>query len=182
MSFDGKAFGEEVVAAVRALVDRDLGQILDRLQRVEGRLDRIDQRIDAVALRGVPAVDESAIVARVIDAVRPYVDVRVQEAFAEIPMLSAEAVRPLVEQEVCEAVERLKREKTANRLVASMVINRSGMLIAQTDDGEYRNLGAVAEPQSEAHWFDEAITLGVKALPAPAMRGGSDAASRPSHA
>lgn len=173
MTFDGKAFGEEVVAAVRELVDRDLGQILDRLQRAEGRLDRIDQRIDAIALRGVTnVVDETAIVSRAIRAVTPYIDERVQEAVAAIPTLSADDVRPMVEQEVAAAVAKLKEEKSGSQRVAAMTINRSGILIAQTDDGEYRSLGAVVEHQAEEFSYDEAITLGVRALPAPTMRGG----------
>lgn len=171
--FDGVKFGEEVVAAVKAHVDRELSPILERLERADGRFDRIDQRIDAVALRGVTnPVDESAIVARAIDAMRPYVDSRVQDAVAAISPLTIEDVRPIIEIEVAAAVAKLKEEKSGSQRVAAMTINRSGILIAQTDDGEYRSLGTVAEPQSQAHWFDDAITLGVRALPAPTMRGG----------
>ncbi|ORE92691.1 hypothetical protein ATO13_17259 [Stappia sp. 22II-S9-Z10] len=37
MSFDGKAFGEEIVAAVRGYVDRRLFEMEGRLQAVETR-------------------------------------------------------------------------------------------------------------------------------------------------
>ncbi|WP_414462779.1 hypothetical protein [Hyphomicrobium sp. DY-1] len=173
MSFDGKALGEEIVKAVRSHVEKKLGPVLERLDRADQRFDRLDNRIDAIALRGVTnVVDETAIVSRAINAVRPYIDERVQEAVAAIPAITVDDVRPMIESEVAAAVTKLKVEKSASRRVASITINRSGVLIAETDDGEYRNLGPVAEPQSQAHWFDDAITLGVRALPAPSIGQG----------
>ncbi|CCB65237.1 hypothetical protein [Hyphomicrobium sp. MC1] len=170
-TFDGKKFGEDIVAAVDTYIEREIAPVLERQERVERVFDRLDGRIDAIALRGVAAhVDENAIIARTVDAVTPFIDERVQEAVASIPALTADDVRPLIETEVAAAVERLKKEKTASQRVAAMTINRSGILIAQTDDGEYRSLGAVVEHQAEEFSYDEAITLGVRALTAPSIR------------
>jgi hypothetical protein len=171
-TFDGKAFGEEIAAAVRGHVERKLAPILDRLERVEQRFDRLDTRIDAVALRGVSAViDENSIVARAIEGIEPYIDERVRESVAAIPAPTIDDVRPIIESEVAAAVARLKQAKPASRNVASMHINRKGALLATMDDGWLENLGPVVEHHASAFSFEDVIADSVRLLPRPETYG-----------
>jgi hypothetical protein len=166
-TFDGKKFGAEVAEAVKLNIERKTAPILERLERAERRFERLDQRIDAIALRGVAGVDENAIVDRAVQVLNPLIDERVRDAVAAIAIPTIDDIRPVIEAEVARAVARLNEAKPQSRSVSSMTINRKGSLVVAMDDGEYRNLGAVVEHREDEYSFEDAIANGLKALPRP---------------
>lgn len=151
--FDGKAFGQEVVAAVKAHVDKSLAPVMERIGKIEARMSEMD----AEALRDLDAVKaDMETLRKAVDAIPAPAE---PPALPDIPALVAEAVealptpepgksvtlddvRPLVEEAVQRAVEAIPAPKDGCG-VKELLIDRDGALVATMDDGRMKNLGAV---------------------------------------
>lgn len=177
--FDGKAFGQEVVAAVKAHVDKSLAPIMARLDAIEAKMKEpaaVDEddlaavKSDVESLRKAIA-DLPAPVAPEL----PDIPALVAEAVAAIPApepsksVTLDDVRPLVEEAAQKAVSALPAPKDGCG-IKELLIDREGSLVATFDDGRMKNLGLVvgkdAEPVDMAA-IERSIAEKVAAIPAP---------------
>lgn len=177
--FDGKAFGQEVVAAVKAHVDKSLAPIMARLDAIEAKMKEpaaVDEddlaavKSDVESLRKAIA-DLPAPVAPEL----PDIPALVAEAVAAIPApepsksVTVEELAPMVAESVQKAVSALPAPKDGCG-IKELLIDREGSLVATFDDGRMKNLGLVvgkdAEPVDMAA-IERSIAEKVAAIPAP---------------
>lgn len=117
--FDGKAFGAEIVGAVKAHMAESLAPVISRLDALERRID------DATA----PSVGEGDLVAvkAEMEAIRGYV-------FEKLDKLNAEAALPAAKD---------GKDGADGVGLAGAIIDRGGNLVVTLTDGTTRELGAV---------------------------------------
>jgi hypothetical protein len=167
MAFDGKAFGAEIVGVVKDFVSRELAPLAARLASIEKRLaempapkDGKDADPEMVAslvterLRG--DLQELRDIVRSMPEwpVSPDIPAMIAEAVAALPApqdgksITADDVRPLVEECVTKTVEALPVPKDGNPGkdgvgLAGALIDRGGNLVVTLTDGTTRELGIV---------------------------------------
>jgi hypothetical protein len=158
--FDGKAFGLEIVGAVKAHVADVLAPILARMDAMEAKLampvvgdDLSSIRSDLENLK-----KEIGNVSRPI-AAEPLPDIPalVAEAVAKLPApldgksVTLDDMRPLVKAEVAEAVASMPQARDGEPGkdgkdgvgLAGAVINREGDLVVTLTNGEAKTLGPI---------------------------------------
>ncbi|QOF71466.1 hypothetical protein IG197_27620 [Aminobacter sp. SR38] len=163
MAFDGKAFGAEIVDVVKDFMSKELAPLAARMADIEQRLaelpapkDGKDADMDEVRrIIGAEFGDlKSAIEAIAPAPEMPDIAALVSGAVAALPApqdgksVTAEDLRPLVEQCVAKAVEALPVPKDGNPGkdgvgLAGALIDRAGNLVVTLTDGTTRDLGPV---------------------------------------
>lgn len=101
MTFDGKAFGQEIVGVVKAYVADMLGPINARLDAIERRLDSLPQPRDG---RDGKDADPAEVAALVAEQMKAELD-EIRAAIPEVPELPD--IPALVKEEVAAAVSAL---------------------------------------------------------------------------
>lgn len=115
--FDGKAFGQEVVAAVKAHVDKSLAPVLARLDVIEAKMKE-PAAVDEDDLEAVKSDVESlrkaiAAIPAPVEPVLPDIPAMVAEAVAALPApepgksVTLDDVRPMVEEAAQKAIAAL---------------------------------------------------------------------------
>lgn len=178
MTFDGKAFGAEIVSAVKAHMADAIGPIIARLDAMEKQLDALPSPKDG------KDADEDAIIARVTEkmaseiaeiraaASLPDIEGLVKEAVAAIPApqdgksVTLDDVRPMIEEGISAAVAALPEPKDGCG-IKNLLIDRSGNLVATMDDGRISDLGPVVGKDADVAALEKFIVEKIDALPKP---------------
>ncbi|MDX0572168.1 hypothetical protein GOD68_18230 [Sinorhizobium medicae] len=166
MTFDGKAFGAEIVGVVKGYLEKEIAPLLSRMEALEKRLDAIpapvDLSADIVALKTaveaivIPEIPELPGMPELPD-IAAMVDEAVSAAVAAIPApqdgkcVTVEDAAPLIASEVEKRVSELPQAKDGidgqpgkdGVGMASAMIDRDGNLVITTTVGETKNLGPV---------------------------------------
>lgn len=144
MTFDGKAFGEDVVSIVQSYVGREIAPLKAENEELRRRLATLEDRQPE---KGEPGADGergadgvSPDPGAVAEAFREQVQRMVDEAVAALP--PAEQGPPGEKGEPGERGEKGEDGKDG-RGVADLLIDRNGALVASMDDGTTKNLGPV---------------------------------------
>lgn len=166
MAFDGKAFGAEIVDVVKDFMSKELAPIAARLASLEKRIDEMPvpkdgKDADTDQIVSTVTVKLDADLSSIREALDEFdkrlpVDLQrmVDQAVAAIPApqdgksVTAEDIRPLVEQCVSKAVEVIPVPKDGNPGkdgvgLAGALIDRAGNLVVTLTDGTTRDLGPV---------------------------------------
>lgn len=112
MTFDGKAFGQEVVAAVKAHVDQSLAPVIDRLAAVEKAISAALTDADMDAVKSDVESLRKAIASLPVSVAPelPDIPAMVADAVAALPepepgkSVTLDDVRPLIEEAAQKAV------------------------------------------------------------------------------
>lgn len=169
--FDGKAFGAEIVSAVKAHIADSLKPVMDRIDAIERRLDEAPAPKDVdfeeiKAMVQTSAAEAVAAVKAQVDAwqapevpdVAPMIEQAVKDAVAAIPApqdgksVTLDDVAPLIAEAVSEAVRAIPVPKDGDPGepgapgrdgldVKDMFRAEGGKLIAVMSDGTTRDLG-----------------------------------------
>ncbi|RVI83931.1 hypothetical protein CN188_09690 [Sinorhizobium meliloti] len=179
MTFDGKAFGQEIVSVVKSYLAKELAPVCARLDALEKRVEAIaapvDLSDDVVALK-------AAVEAIVIPDLPEFPDLpdipaivadAVNEAVAAIPAprdgksVTIEDVAPLIAAEVEKCVSEIPRPKDGEPGrdgldVKEMFRAEGGHLVAVMSDGTTRDLGVFVgkdgepgKPGADGFGFDD---------------------------
>lgn len=133
MTFDGKAFGLEVVAVVKGYIEKEMGAL-------HLRIDALEKRVEAI-----PApVDFSADINALKTAVKGIAIPALQDG-------KSSSVEELVASEVERRVSELPVAKDGKDGVglAGALIDRHGELVLTLTNGETKNLGPVVGKDGE---------------------------------
>ena len=134
MTFDGKAFGAEIVGVVKGYVAKELAPLFSRL-------DALEKRFDAV-----PAlVDLTQDLASLKSAVE---EIKLRELPAPPELPDIEAMVTLAVDKAVEAVPAPREAKDGTGL-AGALIDRNGDLVVTLTNGEAKNLGPVVGKDGE---------------------------------
>lgn len=178
MTFDGKAFGAEIVSAVKA-------HVADAIEPITARLDAMEKQLAALPLpKDGKDADEDAIIARVTEqmaseiaeiraaASLPDIEGLVKEAVAAIPApqdgksVTLDDVCPLIEGGIAAAVAALPAPKDGCG-IKNLLIDRAGNLVATMDDGRIADLGPVVGKDADIAALEKFIVEKIDALPKP---------------
>ncbi len=162
MTFDGKAFGLEIVTAVKAHVSDVMAPVLSRLDALEKKIAEAPAPKDG---KDADLAEVKVMIDEAIAALPPFPDLpeipelpdipaMVSEAVAAIPApqdgksVTVEELRPLVEESVSKAVSALPGAKDGQPGkdgvgLAGAIIDRSGNLALTLTDGTTRDLGLI---------------------------------------
>lgn len=170
MTFDGKAFGKEIVAVVKGFVADELKPIVKRLDDLEQQLKSLptpkdgkdaDPETVAEIVKGQVQSDLAEIRATIeawsapkpdLEVIRGVVETAVSEAISAIPVpkdgksVTIEDVTPLIKSEVDKRVGELPKPKDGNDGrdgldVKDLFRADGGHLIAVMSDGTTKDLG-----------------------------------------
>lgn len=176
-SFDGKAFGIEMVSIVKEYLAREMGSVTKRLDALEKRIDALPAPVDfadeiaalksaVVSIEVPPAFEVPEI------DFAPMIDEAVSRAVAALPApqdgksVTVDDVAPLIASEVEKCVSALPVAKDGVGL-AGMLIDRAGNLVATMTDGGTKDLGPVVGKDADMATIEKTIADKVAAIPAP---------------
>lgn len=163
MTFDGKAFGAEIVGVVKGYLEKEMAPLLLRIDAIEKRIDAIpapvDLSADLAALKSAVEAIEIPELPHAPDLpdIGTMVDDAVKTAVASIPVpqdgrsLSADDVAPLIAAEVERRVSEVPKAKDGESgidgkdgvSIAGAFIDREGSLTITLSNGEVKSLGPV---------------------------------------
>lgn len=180
MTFDGKAFGQEIVAAVKAHVGCVLDPVLARIDALEKAVAAAPLSAEEVAacvrrqLSAEIADVKSAIAAIKVPEI-PDIDSAVAAAVAALPpaepgkSVTVDDVAPMLAELVDKAVDALPApEKGKDGLgIKELLINRDGSLVATMTDGSVRTIGPVVGKDVDMDAIERSIAEKFAALPKP---------------
>jgi hypothetical protein len=179
MSFDGKAFGAEIVSVVKGYLERELAAVAARLDAMEKRIEALPAPVDLSAdLAAVKAAVEAIDIPEIptlpdLPDVAGLVDEAVSRAVADIPApqdgksVTVEDIAPLIASEVEKRVSELPKPKDGEPGrdgldVKEMFRAEGGRLVAVMSDGTTRDLGVFVgkdgepgKPGADAVGFDD---------------------------
>jgi hypothetical protein len=179
MSFDGKAFGAEIVSVVKGYLERELAAVAARLDAMEKRIEAIPAPVDLSAdLAAVKAAVEAIEIPEIpplpeLPDVAGLVDEAVKRAVADIPApqdgksVTVEDIAPLIASEVEKRVSELPKPKDGEPGrdgldVKEMFRAEGRRLVAVMSDGTTRDLGVFVgkdgepgKPGADAVGFDD---------------------------
>jgi hypothetical protein len=165
MTFDGKAFGAEIVGVVKGYLEKELAPLLTRLQALETQFAAtpapVDLSGDLAALKA--AVEGIKIPVLPDMPALPDFTAMVTEAVAAIPVprdgksVTVEDVTPLIASEVEKRVGGLPAAKDGKDGIdgkdgvglAGALIDRAGELVVTLTNGDTKNLGPVVGKDGE---------------------------------
>ncbi len=169
MTFDGKAFGAEIVAIVKGYMGREIEPLLKRIDDLEKQINIIPQpvdlstelaslkeAVDAIVIPDLPALPELPDIAAMVDEA-------VKCAVAAIPApqdgksVTGEDVAPLIAAEVEKRVSELPKPKDGKDGVdgkdgldvSDLFRAEAGRLIAVMSDGRTKDLGVFVGKDGE---------------------------------
>lgn len=155
MEFDGKAFGAEIVGAVKDHMDRTVTPILERLEALEKRVSEIPEPKEPPDLSGI-SLQLETLSASINDLPElPDISGMVAEAVEAIPKpqdgksITVEDVQPIIDEGIQKAVENLPKPKDGEPGkdgrdgldVKELFRAEGGKLMAVMSDGTTRDLG-----------------------------------------
>lgn len=163
MTFDGKAFGAEIVGVVRGYLAKELAPLAARLDSLEKRVEAIPAPVDLTAdFAAIKAAVEAIKIPELPKFPEPpelpdfgaMVDEAVKTAVARIPApkdghsITVDDVAPLISSEVEKRVGEMPKAKNGDPGVdgvgmAGALIDRKGHLIVTMTNGETKDLGPV---------------------------------------
>jgi hypothetical protein len=169
MTFDGKAFGAEIVGVVKGYLEKELAPLLTRLQALEKQLESLPEQIDLSAdLEVLKATVEGIVIPEIpqlpdLPDIPAMVDEAVKSAVASMPApqdgksVSLEDVAPLIASEVEKRVGGLPAAKDGKDGIngkdgvglAGALIDRAGELVVTLTNGDTKNLGPVIGKDGE---------------------------------
>ena len=157
MTFDGKAFGAEIVGVVKGYLQKEIAPLLTRMEALEKRVADIPAPVDLSADLAALKTAVEAIEIPELPDIGAMVNEAVTEAVAAIPApqdgksVTVEDVAPLIASEVEKRVSELPKPKDGvdgkdgcdGVGLAGALIDRSGELVVTLTNGETKNLGPV---------------------------------------
>lgn len=133
MTFDGKAFGAEIVGVVKGFLQKELRTVVERLDALERRFDGLPAPVDLSSDLAALKATVEAIPA----AVGPTL------ALPDIPGMVSEAVAKSVSEIP------VAKDGANGAGMAGAIIDRDGNLILTMTNGETKNLGSVVGKDGE---------------------------------
>lgn len=169
MTFDGKAFGKEIVGVVKDYLAKELAPLAARLDALEKRIEAIpapvDLSSDLAALKAAVEAIETPELPQMpeppeLPDIALMVDEAVKAAVAELPVpkdgqsVTVDDVAPLITSEVEKRVGELPRARDGNDGadgvgMAGTLIDRDGNLVVTMTNGDTKNLGPVVGKDGE---------------------------------
>lgn len=160
MTFDGKAFGAEIVGVVRGYLEKEMSPILSRLIALEKRIEALPAPVDLSADLEALKAAVGAIVIPVppqmpeLPDIGALVDGAVKEAVSAIPApengksVTIDDVAPMIVSEVEKRVSAIPAAKDGadgkdGVGLAGAIIDRDGELVVTLSNGEAKRLGPV---------------------------------------
>ncbi len=151
MTFDGKAFGIEVVAAVKEHVDRTVTPLQEHIKSLESRIKELE-----AAEKAQPAREFTDLLTKFTEEVA---SVRSAVEALESPKLEQEPERPDIEAMVTEAVQRAFASLPDPRDIKALFRAEGKNLIAVLSDGSTHDLGKFVgedgQPGRDGLGFDD---------------------------
>lgn len=169
MTFDGKAFGAEIVAVVKDYMGRELGAILKRLDDLEKQFEALPQPVDLSselaslkeAVNGIEIPEIPALPQ--LPDIGSMVDEAVKTAVAAMPApqdgksITVDDVAPMIAAEVEKRVSELPKPKDGKDGVdgkdgldvSDLFRAEGGKLIAVMSDGRTKDLGVFVGKDGE---------------------------------
>jgi len=184
MTFDGKAFGMEVVSIVKSYVDQQMGPVVARLDAMDAHVKRMGEAFDAssgglVDLRGFVAAElkgiREAIPVLPEPQALPDIAALVSDAVKAIPApqpgksVTVEELRPVVQETVERAVAAIPERKPGKDGVGlgGGLIDRDGHFILTLTDGSTRDLGLIVGKDVDPADIERRIKELFDAVPKP---------------
>jgi len=166
MTFDGKAFGTEIVGVVKGYLEKQMAPLLSRIEALERAINAIPAPIDlSEDLDALKATVEGIVIPEFPQApelpdIRGMVDEAVKTAVASIPApqdgkgVTVEDVAPLIVSEVEKRVSGIPVAKDGidgkdGVGLAGALIDRDGELVVTLTNGATKNLGPVVGKDGE---------------------------------
>lgn len=163
MTFDGKAFGAEIVGVVKGYLEKEVAPLLSRLDALERAVNAIPPPIDLSAdVNALKEAVEGIVIPEIpqvldLPDIGVMVDDAVKSAVASIPApqdgksVSLEDVSPLIASEVEKRVRELPVAKDGKDGIngkdgvglAGALIDRAGELVVTLTNGQAKKLGPV---------------------------------------
>lgn len=160
MTFDGKAFGAEIVGVVKGYLAKELAPLAARLDSLEKRVEAIPAPIDLSAdLAALKASVQSINIPELpelpeLPDFSAIIDEAVKTAVAGIPVpkdghsVTVDDVAPLISSEVEKRIGEMPKAKNGDPGadgvgMAGALIDRKGHLIVTMTNGETKDLGPV---------------------------------------
>ncbi len=163
MTFDGKAFGSEIVGVVKSYLAKELAPLARRLDALEKRIEAIPAPVDlsadlATLKAAVDAIDIPELPE--LPDIACLVDEAVKTAVSELPApkdgqsVTLDDVGPLIASEVEKRVRQLPKAKDGEDGadgvgMAGALIDRKGNLVVTMTNGEMKDLGPVVGKDGE---------------------------------
>jgi len=166
MTFDGKAFGQEIVGVVKDYVAKELGPLFERMSAMEKRISELPapkdgkdadpEAVAAIVAEGLK--EELSDIRAAVDAIEvpalPDVTALIEEALAALPKpqdgksVTVDDVRPLIQEAVTKAVAAIPVPKDGKDGrdgcdAVDAMIDKDGNLIITFSDGRLKNVGLV---------------------------------------